>query len=184
MPSPQKRLVSGVFAGALATIPMTAFMVGFFRRLPWHQRYAPPPHQVAMEVAEVARLKKHLDLDARLALTTASHFGYGATMGALFSTTEDHFAGPPAVRGAAFGLTVWGASYLGWLSAAGFRARAGEQSFERNCMMVAAHLVFGASLGVLYDRFTRSRPRRQRPSPPVADNSDPARSPADLNQVS
>ena len=54
-----------------------------------------------------------------------------------------------AARGALFGLLVWGVSYLGWVPAAKILPPAHRDRRDRQVTMVIAHLVFGASLGLL-----------------------------------
>ncbi len=55
---------------------------------------------------------------------------------------------PPALAGAGFGLAVWAGSYLGWLPAAGILRPATEHPPRRVALMIAAHLVWGASAGL------------------------------------
>jgi hypothetical protein len=144
---------AGAAAGLAATIPMTGVIALCQSSLPLaDQLNAPPPHQVAMDVAEALSLKPHLELDERLILTLLSHFGYGAAAGTVYGLATSDNAPAPALRGVGFGCLVWAGSYLGWLPAAGFRAAAHRMSLRRNLMMLGAHVVWGAALGTLFAR--------------------------------
>jgi hypothetical protein len=154
----------GAVAGFVATAPMTAVMLAIHRRLPIHQRYSTPPRQIAMEMAEVVGIKTELSEPQRQALTTASHFGYGSAMGAIYGAALSDSPGSPAAKGLAFGAGVWAASYLGWLPAADSRAAADRQGAHRNTMMIAAHVIWGIGLGLLVGRCHRQdRPRPRGP---------------------
>lgn len=163
--------LAGAAAGMAATLPMTAAIAVCQSRLPLSDQFtAPPPHQVAMDTARAVGLHSRLDLDDRVLLTIASHFGYGAAAGMLYGALAEEEDPSPVLRGIGFGCAVWGGSYLGWLPAAGFRAAAHRMSLRRNLMMFAAHVVWGATLGTLFSR----RPRRnRRNSPTVASESRP-----------
>jgi hypothetical protein len=172
-----KRLFVGAAAGALATLPMSAVMLAWHRRLPWHKRDPLPPAQITKQVTKALGLHDELEHEGRLALTGVSHFGYGAAMGSLYGLAGGggQPAGNAALGGAAFGFGVWAASYAGWLPAAGLYRSAATESRERNTMMIAAHLVWGAGLGLLVSALSRShalsgrttqeKPRKRKKSP-------------------
>ncbi|MDB5294329.1 MAG: hypothetical protein JWO31_312, partial [Phycisphaerales bacterium] len=84
-----------------------------------------------------------------------AHFAFGAAAGAAYAATAGRLPGPPAVKGSAFGVGVWAASYLGWLPAVGLLPPATEESARRNLIMIGAHVVWGAAAGVLHDRIAR-----------------------------
>jgi len=48
-----------------------------------------------------------------------------------------------------YGLVVWAGSYLGLLPAVGLHRPATREPAGRNGMMIGAHVVFGAVLGLL-----------------------------------
>jgi hypothetical protein len=56
----------------------------------------------------------------------------------------------------AFGLAVWTASYAGWLPATGLRRPPTSQPVGLEALMIAVHVVYGATLGVVHDRLTTS----------------------------
>jgi hypothetical protein len=125
-------LAYGSLAGLAATVPMTATMARLRQRLPGPERYELPPAELAAETG----------LPDSPAATMLAHFAYGALMGALFGLQRRR---SPAV-GAAFGVGVWAASYLGWIPALGLLAPATRHPARRNALMLAAHLAWGSAL--------------------------------------
>ena len=91
------------------------------------------------------------DPQDRLALTVASHFGFGAAAGAVYSLLADALPLSGAPAGVLHGLAVWGVSYLGLLPATGLYRPPEREPVGRHAMMIAAHIVWGAALGMLYD---------------------------------
>jgi putative membrane protein len=62
------------------------------------------------------------------------------------------------VKGIGFGLLVWAGSYLGLLPALGLLSPATQHAPQRNLLMIAAHLVWGAVLGAVTDRLQQEQP--------------------------
>lgn len=150
------RILLGVAAGLVATAPMTLVMKLMHAALPRHEQYPLPPRQVTEGMAAKAGVRKNLDEDEREKATWASHFAYGASVGALYGALseglEDAGLGEhPAVAGACFGVAVWAGSYLGWLPAAGIIRPATEQPPRRNALMIASHIVWGATTGLIVE---------------------------------
>ena len=150
-------ILIGALAGFAATFPMTAAMTAMHRLLPEHERYPLPPKQITASAAEKTGAETHLGEAEHQALTAAAHFGYGAAMGALYAPAADKIPLPGAMRGAGFGVVVWTGSYLGLLPALGLLNPATEHPARRNGLMIAAHLIWGAMLGVLVERAGSSR---------------------------
>ena len=144
-------LLLGATAGFLGTIPMTIFMLAMHRFLPKWQQYALPPQEITDELANRADLEKHMDKKERLSAALVSHFGYGATMGAIYSLISKRIPLPYLLKGTIFGLVVWVASYLGLLPALGISQSADEEPVRRNLLMIAAHVVWGSTTGILAD---------------------------------
>jgi putative membrane protein len=65
---------------------------------------------------------------------------------------------PKVAEGVLFGLAVWGGSYLGLLPGTGLYRSAKDEAPERNALMIAAHIIWGASLGVLVDNLIEDEP--------------------------
>jgi hypothetical protein len=59
---------------------------------------------------------------------------------------------PPAADGAAWGLVVWLVNYAGWLPKLGLMPAPEHDKPGRPAAMIAAHLVYGATLGALLGR--------------------------------
>lgn len=150
-----KPLLAGGLAGWIATAPMTATVLAGRSRLPPEQRYAIPPYEITTEIAEKAGIGRHLGPSRELAATTLAHFAYGAACGALYMLLPDRWRNP--ATGAAFGVAVWGGSYLGWLPALRILRPATTHPPGRNAMMLAAHLVWGAALDMLARALSRDR---------------------------
>ncbi|MEA2708783.1 MAG: hypothetical protein QOF78_1384 [Phycisphaerales bacterium] len=149
------KFVAGTLAGLTATAPMTAAMIAMHKVLPAHERYPLPPRKVTMRAARMVGLKKHLDEPEKKVATLAAHFGYGAAMGGLFALLAPRAPGPAVPKGIAWGLIVWTTSYLGLLPATGLHEPATQHPRERNILMVLAHIIWGASLGLLLSRRVR-----------------------------
>lgn len=124
-------------------------MVGLHRALPGADREPLPPRQITENAAAEAGVDHKLDEDDRTTATAAAHFGYGATVGAAYVPMAGKSGLHPAAEGALYGLAVWGGSYLGLMPASGLYKSATEEPVARNVMMIAAHVVWGASLGVV-----------------------------------
>ena len=156
------RILLGALAGLAATAPMTLAMKLMHEQLPGHEQYPLPPRQVTEGLAEKAGVDRHLDEEDRESATWVSHFAYGAACGALYGALSEgleNSGAPPALAGAGFGVAVWAGSYLGWLPAAGIISPATEHPPRRNALMIAAHVVWGAGVGVALERLSDDRAR-------------------------
>lgn len=140
------RLLSGAIAGVAATVAMTAAMRHLAERLPPEERYPLPPREIVGSVVgedpEIAH-GEAIEGDERMAAASlAAHALYGAATGALFALQPRR----GIHEGAGYGVGIWTASYLGWLPAAGVLKPATQHPAERNMLMLASHLVWGATL--------------------------------------
>ena len=149
------RILLGALAGLAATGPMTLAMKLMHEQLPRGEQYPLPPRQVTEGLAEKAGVNEHLGEEEREAATWVSHVAYGAACGALYGAVAgERVGGHPLLAGAGFGLAVWAGSYLGWLPAAGVLSPATEHPARRNALMIAAHVVWGATTGVVLERLS------------------------------
>jgi len=89
------------------------------------------------------------------ALAVAAHLAFGASVGGAYALLPR--VGSAAVRGVVTAMTVYAATYQGWIPALGILPRATEDQPGRPAVMVTAHVVYGAVLGVLEERFRRTR---------------------------
>ncbi len=147
--------LKGALAGFVATGPMTLFMLVTQRFLPKGQRYALPPEIITRELARRAHVRRHMNKGQVLAATLVSHFGYGAAMGMFYSLLGKKVPLPAAAKGLLFGLAVWAGSYLGLLPLLGMAESGQKEPQRRNLMMIAAHVVWGATMGVAADVLMR-----------------------------
>ncbi|HEY0087158.1 MAG TPA: hypothetical protein VGB65_14765 [Allosphingosinicella sp.] len=134
------RLVIGAIAGFVGTMAMTSAMQRLHKRLPERERYPLTPREIVDSTAEKAGVS--LGNEAAKDITTAAHFAYGAAMGALIAAMNPE---PSKKTGAAAGLLVWLASYLGWIPAMNVLEPATEHPRRRNLLMIGVHLVWGAA---------------------------------------
>lgn len=148
-----QRAWRGAVAGTAATVPMSLFMFATRRFLPREHRYDLPPEIITKELAHRTHVKPFLGEKEIHAATTLSHFGYGSLMGTLYRLLYRRpFLGPyrylrASIQGVFFGVGVWASSYLGLLPLLRMRAAGQREPGHRNLMMIAAHVVWGASMG-------------------------------------
>jgi hypothetical protein len=150
------RLVRGAAAGLAATVPMTAVMEAMHRTLPARQRHPLPPRKITMWFAKKLGVRHRLDEPERLATTLGAHFGYGSAVGALLGAVAPRGAAKAAAAGAGFGLVVWAVSYLGLMPLLDLHRPATREPPGRNLLMIAAHLVWGATAGAVLDALRES----------------------------
>jgi hypothetical protein len=152
------RLGLGALAGVLATVPMTAVMVGA-QQLGLLGKA--PPETITEKMLDPPPGTKRI-------ATAFTHLGFGGVAGALFGALRrPRSMVRAAVEGAAFGTAVWAASYAGWVPALGILPPPSEDRADRQATMVVAHWVYGATLGMLVSAFGRLR-RREVAKDPVA----------------
>jgi uncharacterized membrane protein YagU involved in acid resistance len=150
-------MLIGAAAGAAATLPMTMVMETLHERLPGEPARPLPPREIVEGMAAKAGAEDDLGERDKQKLTLAGHFGYGAACGALFGLVAPRGSGTALASGVVFGLTVWAASYLEWLPAAGVRHHPRHDPPARNALMIAAHVVYGAATGAFV---AAARPRQ------------------------
>ena len=150
-------MLIGAAAGAAATLPMTVAMERLHEWLPGEPPRPLPPREILEGVADQAGVRHELREGEKQALTLAGHVGYGAACGAIFGVVAPRHPLAAVTAGAAFGLTVWAASYLGWLPATGVRHHPKHDPSARTGLMIGAHLVYGAATGAFV---AAARPRR------------------------
>jgi hypothetical protein len=134
------RILYGALAGTAATLAMTVAMRRLHARLPERDRYPLPPREIVGAAAGEAP-----EAEARTprpAQALAAHFAYGALTGALFAVGRRR----GLLAGGAWGLAVWGLSYLGWIPAVRLLRPATRHPAHRNALMIAAHAVWGTTL--------------------------------------
>ncbi len=152
----QRGLAGGV-AGFVATAPMSIAMVAMKQVLPRWQKGELPPGQVTRRVEEVVGAEDDLSQDQHTAATALAHFGYGAAAAMPYGALAPRLPMPTALSGLIYGLAVWTGSYLGLLPALRLFPPATKHPWQRNVLMILAHVVWGTALGLFY-RTLRSQP--------------------------
>lgn len=143
-------LVRGAVAGTVATAAMSAVMLAFRDRMGEQ-----PPDAIVTSAADAVGVDPtETEADA---LASLAHLGFGLATGAGYALLPRYL--PPPVRGVAVALAVWAVSYQGWVPAVGILPPASRDKPGRTEVMVGAHVVFGAVLGVVEDRLRPGRPR-------------------------
>lgn len=142
------RATLGALAGFAATAVMTAAMQRLHERLPERQRYPLTPREI------VERVAAPIDDETLATSTFVAHFLYGAVTGAIYGLAASR---PRLLTGAAFGLSVWCASYLGWIPALRILKPAHRHPAQRNALMIGAHALWGAATAWSLDEMLRCR---------------------------
>ena len=137
-------VVRGAAAGAVATVAMSGVMLAL--RRPMGEQ---PPDAITTSAAHaVGADPTERQADA---MAVAAHLGFGAGTGALYALGPR--VGPPVLRGVLTGLALWAVSYQGWIPALGILPKASEDRPARPAVMVLAHVVYGAVLGAVEERW-------------------------------
>jgi hypothetical protein len=140
----------GAGAGALATAAMSVLMVAADRAGLMGKH---PPEAITETILDGAGVETPSQ-DVENAVSTVLHLAFGATAGALFEVGRRRLLpGRAAIpAGAAWGLAVWAVSYAGWVPWLRILPPPDEDRTDRQVVMVAAHLVYGATLGAIASR--------------------------------
>jgi hypothetical protein len=149
----------GACAGTLATGAMSAFMfaaqkAGFLGKM--------PPRIILEDALGAVGLRWRTSHRSRKLLSAIAHFGFGATMGALFAVGHALATGsrrPGLPSGVAFGGAVWATSYAGAIPELAIMPRPMLDRPGRPTAMILAHVVFG---GVLAGALRALQPERKR----------------------
>jgi hypothetical protein len=160
-PSALAALARGSAAGTLATVAMSAAMLGFQRlgRLGHRQ----PPRLITDRLLSLAGVRWRTPQPVRRAAATALHFGFGAACGGLFglarAALSSRVSAPhPRVRllaGLGFGTVIWATSYAGWVPAIGAMRWPSADRPYRPTSLVIAHWIYGAALALAVGRLDR-----------------------------
>jgi uncharacterized membrane protein YagU involved in acid resistance len=142
----------GAVAGFAATAPMTVVMEALRTALPAEQHRRMPPREVVDrtidKTVEQTGQGAELDRKDRIALATVAHFAFGAAAGALYGVLVDSRRSS-ALTGVVYGLGVWAVAYGVGLPSLGLHPAAARDTTDRNEVLVASHVVWGAVLGRL-----------------------------------
>jgi uncharacterized membrane protein YagU involved in acid resistance len=151
-----RRLLTGAIGGLVGTAAMTAAMRRMHRHLPEAERYPLPPREIIQSMARPTEADRWAGEGELQDLTLGAHFAYGAATGALYAALRP---GDGIAAGAGYGLLVWAVSYLGWIPGLGVLQPATRHPFRRNGLMLAAHIVWGATTALTILELQRAEPR-------------------------
>jgi uncharacterized membrane protein YagU involved in acid resistance len=147
------RLLTGALGGLVGTAAMTAAMRRLHGRLHEAERYPLPPREIIQSVAGRTDMERRADESDLQDLTLVAHFAYGAAAGALYAVARPSDG---IVAGAGYGLLVWAASYLGWIPGVAILEPATRHPRRRNELMLAAHVVWGATTALTIRELERA----------------------------
>jgi hypothetical protein len=137
----------GAAAGAVATLAMSALMLGAERSGVTGQL---PPDRIAGRLLHLTggRWRRRR---AQAPLAAALHLAFGCACGALFALGARRLRVPVPrpLQGAVFATGVWALSYQGWVPALNIMPPASRDRPGRVKTMLIAHWLYGGVLGVL-----------------------------------
>jgi hypothetical protein len=145
----------GAIGGLGATLLMTAVMLGA-RRLGLSARL--PPDKIAERVIETSTDRPVREDDERV-LASALHLGFGTMAGVAFGALMSVLGRLPApmlaAAGAVYASGIWLVSYQGWVPGLHIMPPASRDDRGRVATMIAAHWVYGITLGLATSRLGR-----------------------------
>jgi hypothetical protein len=144
-----RRIVAGTVAGVIATVPQSAVVWGLRRLGVYRSRAAPL-------VATDGLTERITGSDPPLSLQLVQHFAIGGAGGAVCGVTRSAVR-PGIIAGLLTGLSIWAVSYRGLLPALEIMPPVEKDERGRAVTMFAAHVVYGAVMGWLTDRFSPSK---------------------------
>ena len=144
----------GAAAGAIATVAMSAVMLGAKRAGVSGEL---PPERITRTAIDRLTARP-LDDHTEHTIASVAHFGFGAVAGALFNLLITREGSPrvspliAASAGMIYATCVWLVSYQGWVPGLGFMPPASRDRRGRVATMLLAHWVYGGALGILATR--------------------------------
>jgi hypothetical protein len=147
-------LLDGGLAGAAATLAMSGVIWGLKHAGLYSSRTA--PETVAEQTMDRLVPKESIPRGWRKALTGVEHLGFGSAGGVLYRLLA-HVVPASLASGVLFGLALWFVSYKGWVPAADIMPPPEHDERGRAATMIAAHVVYGATLGLATRRAGQRR---------------------------
>lgn len=145
-------VLCGAAAGFVATVPMTVVMEALRTALPAEQHRPMPPREIVDRTIEksVETTGEGAQLDGgdRVALTTVAHLAFGTAAGAVYGAAVGSRRSS-VLTGIAYGLGVCAVAYGVGLPSLGLHPAAADDTKDRNEVLIASHVVWGAVLGLL-----------------------------------
>jgi len=152
MQDPARAVATGAACGVAATVAMSGLML-LARRENWIRRH--PPEEIVERTMQRATgsTPSEEQVDAAAAI---AHLAFGAVGGSAFAALWSKVRPPvpEVIAGIGWGTAIFAISYLGWAPALRLTPPAAADDRERPVVMVVAHWLYGAVLGLLADRLT------------------------------
>lgn len=146
--------MQGAVAGVAATAAMSAVMVAGSRAGLMRDQ---PPKRIARKVLLRAKYRRR---PGEGVLGAVTHFGFGATAGAVFGlATRRGKANMPL--GVAYALGIWLAGYQGWVPGLNILPPLHRDRPGRRLVMGAGHVVYGVALVAALNRLRARRTGRR-----------------------
>ena len=152
-------VLRGAAAGLAATIPMTLAMEALRAWLPREQHRPMPPREIVDHAVEKTGADAHVDESDRRAITAAAHLAFGAAAGAVYAGLVGSRRAS-VLSGIGYGLAVWAGAYGVGMPSLGLHPAAGNDTKDRNDVLIGSHIVWGAVLGALVADLAPDRGRR------------------------
>ncbi|MGI9090720.1 MAG: hypothetical protein ACR2GG_06425 [Gemmatimonadaceae bacterium] len=153
-------VVRAALTGAGAGIVGSAVMAVVFKAgdkllLPERADHRMPP--VALVDTEAEKHGVNLTDTEATTVGLAAHLGYGALLGTIFGVLQNRIHGPAVLDGLAVAGTAYLTGYLegGIMPASGTLQPATRQPITKAAIPIAAHLVFGVTMALAFDRLSR-----------------------------
>lgn len=143
-------LMRGAISGALATAAMSAVMVAGQRAgmLPDQ-----PPKRIVRALLPGHR---HRPKQGEGVMGALAHVGFGTASGSVYGlVTRGHRV--PVTVGIAYGLALWIGGYAGWVPSMGALPSIPRDRPDRQWVMAAGHVVYGAALACVMNRLASRR---------------------------
>jgi len=149
MNSDLRALGDGTIGGCLGTIAMSVVMVAGQKVGALGRQ---PPERIAAAGLDALGVQRTRTVQAGVAVLL--HIVFGSAAGALFGLLYRRLRAPldPSLQGVIFASMVWAASYKGWIPALGIMPPPERDRAGRPVIMVLAHWLYGATLGMLVGR--------------------------------
>jgi hypothetical protein len=147
-PGAVTRVVQGAVGGAAATAAMSAVMLA-------GDKLGLMPDQPPKRIVRAALPgRKYAPKPGERVLGAVAHFGFGMASGALLRLVNSRRT--PVSAGVAYGLTIWLASYQGWVPGMDILPPVSDDQPGRPFVMAAGHVVYGATLALTLNRMNGS----------------------------
>ncbi|MFI7114866.1 DUF6789 family protein [Nonomuraea sp. NPDC050227] len=148
-----RNLMKGAAGGAVATAAMSVVMLAGSRAGLMEDQ---PPKRIARALLPGHR---HRPKPGEGVVGALAHLGFGVTAGALYGLLTRGRRTPSAL-GVGYALTIWIASYEGWIPSLDILPPVSRDRPGRPAVMALGHVVYGSALATTLNRLNaRTDPR-------------------------